>query len=66
MHDNTSISQAEITTLQRIVEAIDDVYYANVHKLNGDDLNRLSTARGEAAFLLDRAKRRVGREVVAA
>ncbi len=56
--DTSSIAQAEIKMLQGIVEQIDHVFYANTDKLDGVDLNRLSTARAQAAFLMERARRR--------
>lgn len=59
-------ARTTVSTLQRIVEALDAVFYGNVDTLKGEDLNRLSEARAEAAFLLERARRQAGREVVAA
>lgn len=55
----------EVATLQRIVEALDSVFYGNVETMDGAHLNRLSQARAEAAFLLDRAKRQSGVGVAA-
>ena len=66
MDERKRTAQAEIRTLQRIVDALNAVYRANWDTLDGGDLRRLSTAHGEAAFLLDWARRRDGREVVAA
>ena len=62
-NDNPSV---EVRTLTSIVDALDSVFYGNVNTLDGTHLNRLSEARAEAAFLLDRAQRQAGREVVAA
>jgi len=60
-HNDTAT--AEVRTLQRIVEALDAVFYGNVDTMKGEHLNRLSEARAEAAFLLERARRRAGREL---
>lgn len=66
MVERNDTASVEVATLQRIVDALDGVFRANLDRLPHDDLIQLSTARGEAAFLLDRAQRQAGREVVAA
>ena len=61
-----TVTHTEVETLQRIVEALDSVFYGNVDTLAGEHLNRLSEARAEAAFLLERKRRQAGREALAA
>lgn len=61
-----TVTHPEVATLQRIVEALDSVFYGNVDTMTGEHLNRLSQARAEAAFLLERKRRQAGREVLAA
>ena len=58
-------ASVEVATLQRIVDALDGVFRANLDRLPHDDLSQLSTARGEAAFLLHRAQRSAGVGVAA-
>lgn len=62
----STVTHTEVETLQRIVEALDSVFYGNVDTMQGEHLNRLSEARAEAAFLLERKRRQAGREVLAA
>jgi len=63
---SSTVTHTEVATLQRIVEALDSVFYGTVDVLQGEHLNRLSQARAEAAFLLERKRRQAGREAVAA
>lgn len=63
--ERNDTASVEIATLQRVVDALDGVFRANLDRLPYDDLIRLSTARGEAAFLLDRAQRSAGVGVAA-
>lgn len=65
MNERNDTASVEVATLQRIVDALDGVFRANLDRLPYDDLIRLSTARGEAAFLLDRAQRGSGAGVAA-
>lgn len=62
---SSTVTHTDVATLAGIVEALDSVFYGNVHVLDGEDLNRLSQARADAALLLERARREAGRKVVA-
>lgn len=63
---SSTVTHLDIATLARIVEALDSVFYDSMETMPGEHLNRLSQARAEAAFLLERARRASGREAVRA